>query len=75
MRWLLPLVLLFCLGCVDNTPPRFNSGDIAYHKLDGRKVVIRSKISNGWFGAYIDQFGEIHSDCFPDAELMETPPE
>lgn len=75
MRWLLVLVL-FCLGCAaDQTPPRFNSGDFAYHKLDGRKVVIRSRMGNGWYGAYSDQLGQIHSDHFPDAELSESPPE
>lgn len=77
MRWVLVLVYLFCLGCVasDQTPPRFGAGDFAYHKLDGKKIVIRSRTGNGgWYGVYSDQLGEIHSDYFPDTELSETPP-
>jgi uncharacterized protein YodC (DUF2158 family) len=43
---------MFCLGCGEGReekPPKFKNGQIVYHVLDGRKMIVEDR--NG-FGAY-----------------------
>jgi hypothetical protein len=79
MRWIL-IVLVLCLGCGPTvpkveTPSKYKLGDVVYHKLDDRKmVVVYEYYGDCWDVRYFDDIGQIHQQRVLGLELVETPP-
>ena len=77
MRWIAILALMLALvGCtpVETAPPKYASGDIVYHKVDGRKMVVTSHAySDIWYARYSDEMGELHEQSFRESELTDSP--
>jgi hypothetical protein len=76
MRWIVVFVLLVCFGCgpsVPKSPPLYNPGDVVYHRLDGKKLIIMQEAWESWRVRYVDDMGQYHWVDFEEEELSSEP--
>ena len=66
------VLLMLVLGCAPQSPPRYKSGDLVYHRLNGAEMIITEhRCMDLWNARYVDDLGTLRVATFREAEFVD----